>query len=209
MSYKTDPDDSTKVTFAGLTFTAKQKEAMRQIHTTGSMMITDTEALTDESGHKRIYWTDTGATIINDEADNAILTLNADQTATFAAGITLTTGDATITAGTLDIDDGGTVTQTAGDRTNGVTLSKVTGQITVDDDSLAPVTIVKHVVTNTTVAATDVVLVSKVSGDADTSIWVDAVGAGSFTVALRNNAASGDDTTALVYNFVVIKGSSS
>ena len=191
----------------GPVFNDKQKNAMRRLHMTGSVQITDTEALYDEGGDVRISWTDAGGTVINDEAGNAVITANADETTTFAAGITLTTGDVSTTAGTLNVDDGGAVVQadTSG-RATAVTLNKVTGRITTDDDSLAGVTIVKHTVNNSTVTANDVVIVSKVSGDADTSIWVDAVGAGSFVVALRNNHASAADTTALVYNFVVIKG---
>lgn len=102
---------------------------------------------------------------------------------------------------------GGAVTQITS-RATGVTLSKRVGTVTTTADSLAAVTIAAHIVTNTTVAATDNVVVTKVSGDVDTSIWVSAVGAGSFTVSLLNNHASAADTTALVYNFEVRKGAS-
>lgn len=100
---------------------------------------------------------------------------------------------------------GGAVTQITS-RATGVTLSKRVGQITTTADSLAAVTIAAFIVTNTTVAATDNVIVTKVSGDVDTSIWVSAVGAGSFTVSLLNNHASAADTTALVLNFEVRHG---
>ena len=127
-----------------------------------------------------------------------------------ASGLDLAvSGDFGVAAGTLDVQDGGTVTQAAGARTNGVTLSTHSGQVTVDDQSLAAVTIVTHTVTNTKVSATDVIVLSKVSGDADTNAWVSAVDAGSFDVSLRNNSASAADTTAFVYNFVVIKGATS
>ena len=113
-----------------------------------------------------------------------------------------------LVAGTIDVQDGGTVTQET-NRSTGVILSTHSGQVTTTNSSLAAVTIVTHTVTNTNVAATDVVVVSKVSGDVDTSIWVNAVAAGSFDVTLRNNHASAADTTALVYNFVVLKGATS
>lgn len=100
---------------------------------------------------------------------------------------------------------GGSVIQ-ATSRSTGVTLSKVTGQITTTADSLAGLAIVTFTVTNTAVAATDTVVVSKVSGDADTFCWVNAVGAGSFNVTLRNSHAVDADTTAFVFNFAVIKG---
>jgi hypothetical protein len=64
-------------------------------------------------------------------------------------------------------------------------------------------------VTNTKVSATDVIVLSKVSGDADTNAWVSAVASGSFNVSVRNNHDSSADTTAFVYNFVVIKGATS
>jgi hypothetical protein len=126
-----------------------------------------------------------------------------------ASGLDLAvTGDFGVAAGTLDVQDGGTVTQ-ATNRTTGVTLSTHSGQITGDDASLAAVTIATHTVTNTKVSATDVIVLSKVSGDADTNAWVSAVASGSFNVSLRNNHDSSADTTAFVYNFVVIKGATS
>lgn len=100
---------------------------------------------------------------------------------------------------------GGAVTQITS-RATGVTLSKRVGQITTTADSLAAITIAAFVVTNTTVAATDGIVLTKVSGDVDTSAWVSAVGAGSFTVSLLNNHASAADTTACVLNFEVRKG---
>ena len=134
--------------------------------------------------------------------------VEATTTVTAGTTVTATSGNFIATSGTLDVKDGGAVTQ-ATNRTTGVTLNKLAGKVTGDDASLAPVTIAKHTVTNSTVAANDVVIVSKVSGDADSSVYVDAVSDNSFVVAVRNNAASGNDVTALIYNFVVIKGSNS
>ena len=127
-----------------------------------------------------------------------------------ASGLDLAvTGDFGVAAGTLDVQDGGTVIQGGGVRTTGVEINNYSGQVTVDDNSLAALTIVTHTVTNTKVSATDVIVLSKVSGDADTSAWVNAVASGSFNVSLRNNHDSSADTTAFVYNFVVIKGATS
>ena len=178
--------------------------------TSGSFILNDGDHINDASGHNRITFTDSGATIIKDEAGNPVITANTDETTTFAKGITLTTGDATLTTGTVKVSDGGAVTQGDGlGRGTAVTLNKLTGKITGDDASLNARTIVKHTVNNSTVEVDDVIIVSKVSGDGDTSVYVDAVAAGSFVVAVRNNHASAADTTALVYNFVVIKGSNS
>tara|TARA_R100000315_G_scaffold60413_1_gene37122 strand:- start:373 stop:996 length:624 start_codon:yes stop_codon:yes gene_type:complete len=168
---------------------------------TGSISLNDGQSLIDSGGDARITFTNAGATIIKDESGFAGITLNTNLTTTFAKSITLDTG-------TVKVSDGGAVTQgNSSGRATAVTLNKLTGKITGDDASLNAVTIAKHTVTNSTVEEDDVVIVSKVSGDADTSVYVDAVGAGSFDVAVRNNHASDADTTALVYNFVVIKGS--
>ena len=128
-----------------------------------------------------------------------------------STGVDVRTGDLTVqsgnldmVAGTLDIQDGGAVTQ-ATNRTTGVTLSNYSGKVTGDDASLAAVTIATHTVTNTLVAATDNIIITKVSGDVDTSAFVSAVASGSFNVSVRNNHASGADTTAFVYNFALIK----
>lgn len=103
---------------------------------------------------------------------------------------------------------GGAVTQITS-RTTGVTLSKLTGTITTDTTSLAAEAAAAFVVTNTTVAIGDVVLVSQRSGavGAMTTVEVVAVAAGSFTLSVMNgNAAGGTaETGAIIINFAVIK----
>ena len=96
------------------------------------------------------------------------------------------------------------VTQ-ATNRTTAVTSNGLSGTVTGDDASLAAVTIATHTVNNSAVAANDCVVISKVSGDADSSAWVSAVAGGSFNVSIRNHHASGADTTAFVYNYIVLK----
>lgn len=100
---------------------------------------------------------------------------------------------------------GGAVTQITS-RATGVTLDKRVGKITTTADSLAAVTPAVFTVTNSTVAATDNIILTKVSGDVDTQVSVNSVGAGSFTVLIWNTHASGADTTATVMNFEVRKG---
>lgn len=106
---------------------------------------------------------------------------------------------------------GGTVTQ-ATNRSTGVTLNKVCGQITTNNTSLAAEASADFVVTNSQVGAKDVVVVSIASGvvGASTIVSVSAVAAGSFTIRVHNgNAAAGTaETGAIVINFVVLKGSS-
>lgn len=103
---------------------------------------------------------------------------------------------------------GGAVTQ-ATNRTTGVTLSKLTGTITTSTASLAAEATADFVVTNTTVAIGDVVVVSMQSGSngGGTLINVSAVAAGSFTIRVHNgNVAAGTaETGAILINFAVIK----
>lgn len=106
---------------------------------------------------------------------------------------------------------GGTVTQLT-NRTTGVTLNKLSGAITTNNASLAAEATADFVVTNSTVAIGDVVVVSVRSGSngGGTIVSVAAVAAGSFTIRVHNgNAAAGTaETGAIIINFAVIKGTS-
>lgn len=106
---------------------------------------------------------------------------------------------------------GGTVTQIT-NRSTGVTLNALTGQITTDTTSLAAEASAKFTVTNSKVAAGDVVVASIASGanGGNTDVTVVAVAAGSFDLRVsNNNAAAGTaETGAIVINFAIIKGSS-
>jgi hypothetical protein len=103
---------------------------------------------------------------------------------------------------------GGAVTQ-ATDRTTGVTLNKICGAITTNNASLAAEAVAKFTVTNSAVAASDVVVVCQKSGSngGSTKVYVSAVAAGSFEISVANdNAASGTaETGAIIINFAVIK----
>lgn len=106
---------------------------------------------------------------------------------------------------------GSTVTQQT-NRTTGVTINALTGQITTNNASLAAEASAAFAVTNSMVAATDVVVLSQASGSdgGNTAVHVTAVAAGSFTIMVsNNNAAAGTaETGAIVINFVVLKGQS-
>lgn len=100
---------------------------------------------------------------------------------------------------------GGTVTQLTS-KSTGVTINKTNGQIISHNASLAATSEVAFTVTNSTVAATDVIILSKASGGASTKydLYIGAVAAGSFDVVIRNvTSTSGSD--ALTINFAVIK----
>jgi hypothetical protein len=97
---------------------------------------------------------------------------------------------------------GGTVTQ-ATSRTTGVTLNKTNGAITlVSAAGLA--TFQSFTVTNSTVAATDVVHVTQKSGTDLYQIFVTATAAGSFRITFATTG--GITVEQPVFNFAVIKG---
>lgn len=97
---------------------------------------------------------------------------------------------------------GGAVTQ-ATSRTTGVTLNTVAGAITLVS-AAGSATAASFTVTNSAVAATDVVLVSQKSGTDLYEIFVTNVAAGSFKIT--SFTTGGTTTEQPVFNFVVIKG---
>ncbi len=96
---------------------------------------------------------------------------------------------------------GGAVTQ-ATDRTTGVTVNKVCGAITLVS-AAGSATPASFTVTNSTVAATDVVVVNQKSGTDLYEIFVTAVAAGSFQIT--SFTTGGTTTEQPVFNFAVIK----
>jgi len=104
---------------------------------------------------------------------------------------------------------GGVFTQSTS-KSTGVTLSKYVGQITLNDAALAHEANVTFVVTNTLVAATDVVVA--VHGSAGTAgaylVQANTMGSGSFNITVRN-ISGGSLSESIVVNFSVIKGASS
>lgn len=101
---------------------------------------------------------------------------------------------------------GGTVAQGSGSgKATGVTLNKVTGEITMDGAILNADTTVSFTLTNTAIAAGDHVLVQHVSGGTVGSYSCTAVAAaGSATIYVRNITA-GNLTEAPVLKFSIIK----
>ena len=91
-------------------------------------------------------------------------------------------------------------------RTTGVTINAPTGAITLVS-AAGLITYQTFTVTNSTVAATDVIKVSQKSGTDKYAIWVTAVAAGSF--ALTFATLAGTTTEQPVFNFAVIKAVSS
>ena len=100
---------------------------------------------------------------------------------------------------------GGTVTQ-ATNKATGVTLNKPSGQITMNNASLAAATIVSFTFTNSTISSTDVLVINHVSGGTvGAYTFTAACGSGSATIYVRN-ATSGSLGEAIVLRYAVIKG---
>ncbi|MDB9879710.1 hypothetical protein OAC87_04015 [Pseudomonadales bacterium] len=141
--------------------------------------------------------------------DNIKLDGNVISTTDTNGNLTLTpngTGEVQLTGKFGYSTGGGTVTQTT-NKTTAVTLNAKSGQITMNNASMSNNTTAGFTLTNSFVAATDVVIVNIASGaTADGYILtVDAVAAGSCRISVRHNSG-GALSEALVLNFVVIKG---
>ena len=121
---------------------------------------------------------------------------------TSASSIKSTSATAGIGYGT---GAGGTVTQ-ATSKSTGATLNTVSGQITMNAAALAAAAEVSFTLTNSAVAATDVVMVSIASGATAGaySVQCDATAAGSCRISVGNRS-TGSLSEAIVLNFVVIK----
>ena len=123
-----------------------------------------------------------------------------------ATGTSLTTTGKIASTGTAGVGyatgAGGTVVQTTS-RTTGVTLDKTTGAITLFS-AAGSATAATFTVTNSTVAATDVIILNQKSGTDLYDLMVTAVAAGSFNITFRTTGGTTTETP--VFNFAVIKG---
>ena len=100
--------------------------------------------------------------------------------------------------------EGGTVTQ-ATSKATAVTLSKKCGQITMHNASLAADTTVSFTLTNTTIVATDLLVLNHVSGGTAGAYLLNAqAAAGSASINVRNITA-GSLGEAIVIGFAVVK----
>jgi hypothetical protein len=102
---------------------------------------------------------------------------------------------------------GGAVVQ-ATSKATGVTLNTICGRVTTFNDALAAATSVSFTLTNSKIAAVDIIQTSITSGATAGAygVIVDAVAAGSCRISIYNRTAA-PLSEAIVINFVVIKGS--
>jgi len=104
-----------------------------------------------------------------------------------------------------DTGAGGTITQGAGAKTNSVTLNRPTGIIVTDNAALASATAVTFNLSNSVIEATDIVVVSHISGGTLGAYnFAVAPAAGNANIVIRNITA-GSLSEALTLRFIVIK----
>jgi hypothetical protein len=168
-------------------------------------------AMTDETGTGVLVFatspTLTTPTITNPTVSTGTFTSPALVTPALgvATGTSLAATAAITSSGTAGVGyatgAGGVVTQGTS-RTTGVTLDKTTGAITLFS-AAGTTTATTFTVTNSTVAATDVIILNQKSGTDLYDLMVTAVAAGSFNLTFRTTGGTTTETP--VFNFAVIK----
>jgi hypothetical protein len=148
-------------------------------------------AVTDETGTGALVFANTPTLVTPDigAATGTSLTATGTIVSTGTAGVGYSAGA------------GGTVTQGTS-RTTGVTINKTSGAITLFS-AAGSATAATFTVTNSTVAATDVIILTQKSGTDLYDLKVTAVSAGSFNITF--NTTGGTTTEQPVFNFAVIK----
>lgn len=150
-------------------------------------------ALTDETGTGTVVFS-TSPTLITPSLGVATATSLA------ASGAILSSSPA---AGIGYSAGAGTTVVQGTSRTTGVTINTPTGSITLFT-AAGSATVATFTVTNTSVAATDTVVICQKSGTNLYNTSVTAVAIGSFNVTF--NTTGGTSSDAPVFNFTVIKG---
>jgi len=168
-------------------------------------------AMTDETGTGLLVFntspTLTTPTITNPTVSTGTFTSPALVTPAIgvATGTSLTATGVIASTGTAGVGyatgAGGAVTQGTS-RTTGVTLNKTSGAITLFS-AAGSATAATFTVTNSTVAATDVIILNQKSGTDLYDLMVTAVAAGSFNITFRTTGGTTTETP--VFNFAVIK----
>jgi hypothetical protein len=168
-------------------------------------------AVTDETGTGSLVFA-TSPTLVTPVVTNPTVSTGTFTSPTLvtpaigvATGTSLTATGVVASTGTAGVGyatgAGGAVTQ-ATSRTTGVTLDKTTGAITLFS-AAGSATAATFTVTNSTVAATDVIILNQKSGTDLYDLMVTAVAAGSFNISFRTTG--GTTTEQPVFNFAVIK----
>ena len=147
--------------------------------------------------------------MVTTAGENLVIGANAQNAGLrFAGGTTTTLGNLYIIGGSAklgyDTGAGGTVTQLT-NKSTGVTLNKPTGQITMNAAALAADTTVSFTLTNSVIAAGDIlVLQNQATGTLGAYTINGRTAAGSATISVRNVTA-GSLSEAMVISFAVIR----
>jgi hypothetical protein len=200
--------------FGGVTFlSAGSATAIRFYQPTNSWYQINAETVYG-AGVQAFLTTPSSANLraaMTDETGTGVLVFNTSPTLVTpvigaATGTSLTASAALVSTGTAGVGyatgAGGTVTQGT-NRTTGVTLNKTTGAITLFS-AAGSATAASFTVTNSTVAATDVIILNQQTGTDLYDLAVTAVAAGSFRITFRTTGGTTTETP--VFNFAVIKG---
>ena len=149
--------------------------------------------------------------MVSSAGENLIIGANGQNAGfRFAGGTTTTVGNLHLIGSSQTLGystgAGGTVTQGAGSgKATGVTLSRPTGQIVMNNATLNANTTVTFVLTNTVISATDIIVLQHTSVGTNGAYNLNAFpAAGSATIAVRNTTA-GNLGEAIVLSFAVIE----
>ena len=207
------------VTSVGITPGAGiQVTGTNPITTSGTMTVVNTGVtslnagtgitLSGSNGNVTISTTTSGGTVTSIVLTSSTLTVTGSPitsagtiTVDLPANITAT-GNVLATTGLGYASGAGSTVTQATSRTTGVTINKVSGAITLVS-AAGTSSYTTFTVTNSTVAATDVVIVNQKSGTDKYLAFVSNVAAGSFNITFSD--VSGTTTEQPVFNFAVIK----
>jgi hypothetical protein len=207
------------VTSVGITPGAGiQVTGTNPITTSGTMTVVNTGVtslnagtginLSGSNGNVTISTTTSGGTVTSIVLTSSTLTVTGSPitsagtiTVDLPANITAT-GNVLATTGLGYTSGAGSTVTQATSRTTGVTINKVSGAITLVS-AAGTSSYTTFTVTNSTVAATDVIIVNQKSGTDKYEAFVSNVAAGSFNITFSD--VSGTTTEQPVFNFAVIK----
>ena len=170
----------------------------------GSQPLTTTGALTVGSLSPTLAITASSLTVSGATSTGSLVVSGATSTAAITSSSTILANGNSSKIG-YNTGAGGTITQGAGAKTNSVTLNRPTGIIVTDNAALAANTAVTFNLSNSVIEATDIVVVSHISGGKLGSYnFAVAPAASNANIVIRNITAA-SLSEALTLRFIVIK----
>ena len=170
----------------------------------GSQPLTTTGALTVGSLSPTLAITASSLTVSGATSTGSLVVSGATSTAAITSSSTILANGNSSKIG-YNTGAGGTITQGAGAKTNSVTLNRPTGIIVTDNAALAANTAVTFNLSNSVIEATDIVVVSHISGGTLGSYnFAVAPAASNANIVIRNITAA-SLSEALTLRFIVIK----